>query len=141
MSDNLLIACNDSSRHQISVYLAPSSPRFLVEQCCCQDEEAGTCSGTLAWSIHDAGTIQGFILELDNGSLGSEFRVRQVEHFLSFSTSMFMNIQEVYDGQESMCAVDGLLCSHVYTARVKAYNQAGESAYSECITLHSSSGR
>jgi hypothetical protein len=39
-----------------------------------------------------------------------------------------------------MCAVDGLLPSNVYTARVKAYNQAGESAYSECITLHSSSG-
>ena len=49
-------------------------------------------------------------------------------------------IQEVYDGTETMCAVDGLLPSNIYTARVKAYNQAGESAYSECITLHSSSG-
>ena len=39
-----------------------------------------------------------------------------------------------------MCAVDGLLPPNVYTARVKAYNQAGESAYSECITLHASSG-
>ena len=49
-------------------------------------------------------------------------------------------IQQIYDGNETMCAIDGLLSSCVYTARIKAYNQAGESSYSECITLHSSSG-
>ena len=38
-----------------------------------------------------------------------------------------------------MCAIDGLIPACVYTARVKAYNQSGESFYSECITLHSSS--
>jgi hypothetical protein len=47
--------------------------------------------------------------------------------------------QKVYDGDETMCAIDGLISSCVYTARVKAYNQAGDSVYSECITLHSSS--
>jgi hypothetical protein len=46
----------------------------------------------------------------------------------------------MYNGNETMCAIDGLLPSCVYTARVKSYNQAGESTYSECITLHSSSG-
>lgn len=50
-------------------------------------------------------------------------------------------IQQVYDGHETMCAIDGLLPSRIYVARIKAYNQAGESGYSECITLHSSSGR
>jgi len=75
----------------------------------------------LAWSIHDIGDTQGFILELDEGIINSKF-------------------QEVYDGNETICAIDGLLPSCIYTARVKAYNQAGESPYSECITLHSSIG-
>jgi hypothetical protein len=33
----------------------------------------------LAWSVRDVGTIQGFILELDNGSVASDFRVRTRE--------------------------------------------------------------
>ncbi|CAF1091487.1 unnamed protein product [Rotaria magnacalcarata] len=110
----------DIDRLQFQPIKSPSSPRFQAEQCVCHDNESETCSGILAWSIHDIGAIQGFILELDNGTIGSEFR-------------------QVYDGNETMCAIDGLLSSCVYTARIKAYNQAGESAYSECITLHSSS--
>ncbi|CAF1407418.1 unnamed protein product [Rotaria sordida] len=110
----------DIHRLQFQQIKLPSSPRFIAEQCVCHDNESGTSSGMLAWSIHDIGAIQGFILELDNGAIGSEFR-------------------QVYDGNETMCAIDGLLPSCVYTARIKAYNQAGESAYSECITLHSSS--
>ncbi|CAF2051648.1 unnamed protein product [Rotaria magnacalcarata] len=107
-------------RLQFQQIKPPLSPRFIAEQCLCHDEPSGTISGTLAWSMRDVGAIQGFILELDDGTFASDFR-------------------EVYDGTETMCAVDGLLLSNVYTARVKAYNQAGESAYSECITLHSSS--
>lgn len=49
-------------------------------------------------------------------------------------------VQRVYDGSQMMCAIDGLLRSYVYTARIKAYNQAGESIASSCITIHSSSG-
>lgn len=58
-----------------SIFLAPSSPRFIAEQCLCHDEQSGTLSGTLAWSMRDVGAIQGFILELDDGTFGSEFRV------------------------------------------------------------------
>ncbi|CAF3735918.1 unnamed protein product [Rotaria sp. Silwood1] len=110
----------DIHRLQFQQIKPPSSPRFIAEQCVCHDNESGNSSGVLAWSMRDIGAIQGFILELDNGTIGSEFR-------------------QVYDGNETMCAIDGLLPSCVYTARIKAYNQAGESAYGECITLHSSS--
>ena len=107
----------------------------------CRDDQLGaTSSGTLAWSVRDAGVIQGFILELDNGTIGSQFRVSHQTHEKFLSFELISAVQEVYDGNETMCAVDGLLPACVFTARVKAYNQAGESAYSECITLHSSSG-
>jgi hypothetical protein len=56
-------------------HLAPLSPRFIAEQCLCHDDQSGTSSGMLAWSMRDIGAIQGFILELDNGKIGSEFRV------------------------------------------------------------------
>lgn len=98
------------------------------------------CSGVLAWSIRDIGSVQGFILELDNGIVGSDFRVRRNDRLCSLP-SICDDVKEVYDGHETMCAIDGLLPSHVYTARVKAYNQAGESAFSECLTLHSSAGK
>ncbi|CAF0767007.1 unnamed protein product [Didymodactylos carnosus] len=103
-------------RLQFQQMKAPSSPRFNVEQCMCDDSG----SGTLAWFTRDHSTIQSFVLELDDGTLSSDFR-------------------EVYCGPETMCAVDGLALNCVYNARVKAYNQAGESQYSECITLHSAS--
>ncbi len=56
--------------------LAPLSPRFIAEQCLCHDEQSGTISGTLAWSMRDIGAIQGFILELDDGTFASDFRVK-----------------------------------------------------------------
>lgn len=59
----------------IHSHLAPSPPHFIAEQCICHDNESGTSSGMLAWSIHDIGSVQGFILELDNGIIGSPFRV------------------------------------------------------------------
>jgi len=39
------------------------------------DEQSSTISGTLAWSMRDIGAIQGFNLELDDGTFGSDFRV------------------------------------------------------------------
>ena len=134
-----MICCFDL-RSNLLCFLAPLSPRFIAEQCFCHDEPSGTSSGMLAWSVRDVGTIQGFILELDNGSVASDFRVREGERERLAGLSD-VSTQEVYDGHETMCAVDGLLPVNVYTARVKAYNQAGESAYSECITLHSSAGK
>ncbi len=56
------------------MHLAPLAPCFISEQCVCHDE-SGTSSGIISWSIDDIGTIQGFILELDNGTINSEFRV------------------------------------------------------------------
>lgn len=56
--------------------LAPLSPRFIAEQCLCHDEQSGAISGTLAWSVRDIGAVQGFMLELDDGTFASDFRVR-----------------------------------------------------------------
>jgi len=58
------------------LHLAPLAPCFISEQCVCHDDdESGTTSGILSWSIDDIETIQGFILELDNGTINSDFRV------------------------------------------------------------------
>ena len=62
--------------------LAPLSPRFIAEQCVCHDEQSNTISGTLAWSMRDLGAIQGYILELDDGTFVSEFRVNKIISFL-----------------------------------------------------------
>ena len=45
-------------------------------------------SGVLAWSIHDIGVIQGFILELDNGTIGSEFQV--IRFLFFFEINLFI---------------------------------------------------
>lgn len=87
---------------------------MAVEACA-----ARGCSCTLAWRPPAApAAVRGYVLELDDG-LGGPFR-------------------EVYCGRETVCTVDGLHYASLYSARVKAFNGAGEGPYSEVIGLQTS---
>ncbi|XP_072938955.1 E3 ubiquitin-protein ligase TRIM9 isoform X1 [Epargyreus clarus] len=93
---------------------APGAPEMAVEACA-----ARGCSCTLAWRAPAAPhAVRGYVLELDDG-LGGPFR-------------------EVYCGRETVCTVDGLHYASLYSARVKAFNGAGEGPYSEIIGLQTS---
>jgi hypothetical protein len=65
----------------IHSHLAPFIPCFIAEQCLYHDNQSEMNSSILAWSIHDIGTIQGFILELDNGIMNSKFQVKEKQIF------------------------------------------------------------
>ncbi|XP_063625502.1 E3 ubiquitin-protein ligase TRIM9 [Cydia splendana] len=94
---------------------APGAPTMAVEACA-----ARGCSCTLAWRAPPApSAVRGYVLELDDGR-GGPFR-------------------EVYCGRETICTVDGLHYASLYSARVKAFNGAGEGPYSEVIGLQTSS--
>ncbi|XP_039751163.1 E3 ubiquitin-protein ligase TRIM9 isoform X1 [Pararge aegeria] len=93
---------------------APGAPEMAVEACA-----ARGCSCTLAWRApHVPRAVRGYVLELDDG-LGGPFR-------------------EVYCGRETVCTIDGLHYASLYSARVKAFNGAGEGPYSEVIGLQTS---
>ncbi len=64
------------------LHLAPLTPRFIAEQCLYHENSSEINFGMLTWSIHDIGTIQGFILELDHGIINSEFQVRKSQNIL-----------------------------------------------------------
>ncbi|CAH0714313.1 unnamed protein product, partial [Brenthis ino] len=94
--------------------IPPSAPEMAVEACA-----ARGCSCTLAWRAPSAPqAVRGYVLELDDG-LGGPFR-------------------EVYCGRETVCTIDGLHYASLYSARVKAFNGAGEGPYSEVIGLQTS---
>ncbi|XP_048480354.1 E3 ubiquitin-protein ligase TRIM9 isoform X2 [Plutella xylostella] len=94
--------------------IPPGAPSMAVEACL-----ARGCSATLAWRPPPAPcAVRGYVLELDDG-LAGPFR-------------------EVYCGRETVCTVDGLHYASLYSARVKAFNGAGEGAYSELIGLQTS---
>ena len=63
--------------------------------------------------------VQGFLLEVDDGTHEGHFK-------------------EVYYGPETMCQINGLVTNSIYNARVKAFNQAGFSEYSQIISIAAS---
>ncbi|XP_055836514.1 E3 ubiquitin-protein ligase TRIM9 isoform X1 [Episyrphus balteatus] len=89
---------------------SPLTPTVIPENCSAENN-----SVTVAWQAPIHCSVEGYVLELDDGS-GGEFR-------------------EVYCGKETICTVDGLHFNSMYNARVKAFNSSGEGEYSALIGL------
>lgn len=111
-SDNIIKEITKLNYKQVKV---PNAPSFIAEECL-NDPNASRL--ILSWhqKTSSKNNIQGYILELDEGSVDSKFK-------------------EVYCGPDSICQINGLSLNSVYNARVKAFNQAGCSEYSHVFSL------
>uniref|UniRef100_A0A3B3ZIQ1 Uncharacterized protein n=1 Tax=Periophthalmus magnuspinnatus TaxID=409849 RepID=A0A3B3ZIQ1_9GOBI len=100
---------------QLDFCQGKAAPLLQLEKCCTRNNSA-----TLAWRVTapTGNPIEGYILELDDGS-GGQYR-------------------EVYVGKETVCTVDGLHFNSSYNARVKAYNAIGVGPYSKTVVLKTS---
>lgn len=117
----------------------PLAPHFLVEQCMSSCDETVASGGggvepliIVSWQSGSAFGLptpckksqqqqqqqHGYVLEIDDGTPDGPFK-------------------QVYCGSDSMCQIKGLESNAVYNFRVKAYNQAGFSDYSQVISIPS----
>lgn len=94
----------------------PNAPCFIADECVNSNENLVVLSWQMNASKHN---VQGYVLELDDGTNEGSFK-------------------EVYCGAETICQINGLSSNHIYNARVKAFNQAGCSDYSQIISIPSS---
>lgn len=95
-----------------SSFSAPCRPFFVASDCLAENN-----SVVLAWNCPNNGTtIDGYILELDSGRDDGKFR-------------------EVYRGPDTICTIDGLHFDTLYNARLRSFNSAGESPFSDPICL------
>lgn len=110
-SEHILKEIKKLSYKQVKV---PESPSFVAEECVNSVDES---SIILSWKqLSGKSNLQGFVLEIDDGSNESEFK-------------------EVYRGQDSICQISGLIPNCVYNARVRAFNPAGFSEFSKIISI------
>jgi tripartite motif-containing protein 9/67 len=113
-SDAAFREINKLNYKQIKV---PNTPAFIADECTTNPNEIII----LSWQQKtiNRNNVQGYILEIDEGSDCSPFK-------------------EVYRGSDTMCQINGLIPNSTYNARVKAYNQAGYSSYSNIISISAS---
>ncbi|XP_045603701.1 E3 ubiquitin-protein ligase TRIM9 [Procambarus clarkii] len=88
----------------------PGTPSMITEECSAENN-----SVTIAWAPHPTSCVTGYTLEIDDGSNGP--------------------FREVYTGEETVCTIDGLHFNSIYRARVRAFNNTGNSSYCEPLCL------